>query len=42
MRILRAPVSTETGAFSCGRFFRYDWFLWAFQVGGQPLIGAGS
>jgi hypothetical protein len=32
MRILRAPVTTTSGGFDCGRYFRYDWFLFALQV----------
>ncbi|EFN53736.1 expressed protein [Chlorella variabilis] len=39
MRIQRAIVSTDTGAFDCGRFFRFDWTLWALQVVFLLIVG---
>ncbi|KAL4857087.1 hypothetical protein ACK3TF_002766 [Chlorella vulgaris] len=40
MRIQRAPVSTTSGNFDCGRFFRYDWTLWSLQVLWLCIVGA--
>jgi len=31
MRIQRATVTNADASFNCGRFFRFDWTLWALQ-----------
>lgn len=36
----RAMVTTDAGAFSCGRFFRMDWTLWALQLVFLVIVGA--
>jgi hypothetical protein len=35
----RAMVTTDAGAFSCGRFFRMDWTLWALQLVFLVIVG---
>lgn len=42
MNIERAKVTNLDGSFNCGRFFRYDWTLWALQVGPWPACCVSS
>lgn len=39
MRIEKATVTSTTGTFQCDKFFRFDWFLWTFQVVWLIIVG---
>ncbi|KPF41709.1 hypothetical protein [Rhizobium sp. AAP43] len=39
MRIERAKVTNPNGTFNCGRFFRFDWTLWALQFVFMCIFG---
>ncbi|KAI7843172.1 hypothetical protein COHA_003156 [Chlorella ohadii] len=39
MRIEKAAVTSTEGSFQCDKFFRFDWFLWTFQVVWLMIVG---